>query len=722
MKKQMFTGAFLLGAIAVVWVGTGFIGSHYVALLMTLLIGAVYVFGALELRQFRQATASLTEALAAIPEQLTNLEDWLAGVPPALQNAVRLRIEGERVGLPGPALTPYLVGLLVMLGMLGTFLGMVVTLNGAAFSLESTTDLAAIRAALAAPIKGLGLAFGTSVAGVATSAMLGLMSALSRGDRQRAAQLLEGKIANQLRGFSLTHQRQQTYKALQYQAQALPEVVDKLQAMMTQMAHMSQQLNTQLTSNQASFHSEAKGIYSELAASVGQSLRDSLTQSAQVASDSLKPLVEVAMAGMAQEARLLHTRVIDTAQTQLDGLAAKFSTTAATVTDNWTAALASHERSNASVVSGMGQTLGAFADTFEQRSASLLASVNQAHATLQADQAAQDQQRQQAWMGSLDRMAKGLHQEWQQAGAQTLAQQQHICTTLADTAQQITTQAQLSASATLSDISRLTTSSEDLVNARIAAEADWLQQHGERMDQLASLLRSELGALRDDEAQRGLAAVNRLGELQTAMVDHLATLGTALEAPLTRLIATASEAPRAAAEVIAQLRQEMSGSLVRDNELLEERSRIMATLNSLLEAIHHAAAEQRAVIDTLVASSAVALNTASGQFAEQLGVETGKLADVAAHVTSSAVEVSSLGETFGFAVQSFSAANEKLLGQLQRIEAAMDKSMTRSDEQLAYYVAQARELIDLSTLSQKEIFEELRQLPSRQARAAEAVS
>ncbi|HEY8905675.1 MAG TPA: hypothetical protein VIM63_06515, partial [Rhodoferax sp.] len=82
----------------------------------------------------------------------------------------------------------------------------------------------------------------------------------------------------------------------------------------------------------------------------------------------------------------------------------------------------------------------------------------------------------------------------------------------------------------------------------------------------------------------------------------------------------------------------------------------------------------------------------------------------------------SLGETFGFAVQAFSAANESLMGHLQRIEAALDKSMVRSDEQLAYYVAQAREIIDLSTLSQKEIFEELRRLPSQQTRSAQEVS
>jgi hypothetical protein len=45
--------------------------------------------------------------------------------------------------------------------------------------------------------------------------------------------------------------------------------------------------------------------------------------------------------------------------------------------------------------------------------------------------------------------------------------------------------------------------------------------------------------------------------------------------------------------------------------------------------------------------------------------------------------------------------------QLQRIEQALGKSMTRSDEQLAYYVAQAREIIDLSIGSQKDVLDAL---------------
>jgi len=124
----------------------------------------------------------------------------------------------------------------------------------------------------------------------------------------------------------------------------------------------------------------------------------------------------------------------------------------------------------------------------------------------------------------------------------------------------------------------------------------------------------------------------------------------------------------------------------------------------------------------LVASAAVALNHAGSQFAHGVNAETVKLADIAAHVTSSAVDVSSLSETFRFAVGSFNDANGKLIASLQRIEGALDKSMARSDDQLAYYVAQAREIIDLSMMSQKEIFEELRQLPGKQAAFADEVA
>jgi hypothetical protein len=633
MNRNLCSIAFLVGLIAVAWVGVGYIGSNPLALTMTAVIGAVYVLGALELLRFQQATAALERALAAIPEPLANLGDWLARVPAALQNPVRLRVEGERVGLPGPALTPYLVGLLVMLGMLGTFLGMVVTLNGAVLTLEGSTDLQSMRASLAAPVKGLGLAFGTSVAGVAASAMLGLVSALCRRERLQAGQILDTKIATVLRGFSLTQQRQETFKALQLQAQALPNLVDQLQAMMAQMERQSLQLHERLLANQEGFQRDVKGVYTELAGAVGQSLKDSLSESARLAGATIQPVVEATMTGIARETTRLHESLADTVTTQLDGLSARFDGAVTTVAGTWSAALAKHEHSSEALSSGLQTSLQAFTDTFEQRSAALLASVGETHSALRADLALRDQERLAALTQSLEGMAASLQREWQAAGAQTLAQQQQICATLAQTA-------------------------------------------------------------------------GDLGAQTQAQADH--TIGE-----IAKLMQTAAEAPRAAAEVIGQLRQELSNSIARDNALLDERGRIMETLGALLDGINHASTEQRQAIDALVAASTALLDRVGGEFVDTVGSEAAKLTEAAAQITGSGVEVASLGEAFGFAVQRFGEANDKTIASLLRIEGALDKSMARSDEQLAYYVAQARELIDLSIMSQKQIVDDLQRLSGR---------
>ncbi len=718
MNKLLFNLAFCTGAFAVIWVGFGFIDSSALAMAMTALIFVVYLVGAFELHRFRQASASLMAALRAIPDDLSDLNRFLSGVDGSLQHPVRLRIEGERVGLPGPSLTPYLVGLLVMLGMLGTFLGMVVTLKGAVFTLEKTTDLAAMRSALAVPVKGLGLAFGTSVAGVAASAVLGLMSALCRRERIQAGQLLDAMAATVLSGFSHTRQREETFRALQLQSQALPQVVDKLQAMMLQMDAMSGQLNQRLLANQEQFHTSASDTYTELARSVDQSLRESLAASAQAAGESIRPVFEAAMHGIAQEAKIMHERTAGTVQLQLDGLAERFSVATASVANTWDVALDNQKQATTSLAADMGRSLEAFSASFDQRAGALVANVGDAYASLRDGQAAQDEQRQQAWTGSLEAMAASLTHQLQESGTQVLAQQREICSAVTHALRELADQVQADAGKSLADTARLVTTAEDLMRSRITSEAQWIDQHRERMDQLASMLQSELGTLRQQEATRSDAAVAHLVELQATVTTHLTTLGTALEAPITRLIETAAEAPRAAAEVIGQMRQEISHSVARDNSLLEERSRIMETLNGLLEVINHASHEQRAVIDALVASSSVKLDSASNAFSANIASESGKLSEIAANVTSSAVDVASLADAFGVAVQSFNDANEKLAGNLDRIEVALDKSMTRSDGQLAYYVAQAREIIDLSMSSQKSIVEELRQLPAMQSEEA----
>lgn len=568
LNRLFLLTAFGLGLAAIAWVGAGFVGTSAIALGMTLLMGAVYLIGAAEIRRFRAVTASLAPALADVPQPLVQLSDFLSRVPPALQNAVRQRIEGERGALPGLALTPYLIGLLVMLGMLGTFLGMVVTFKGVVFTLEGSADLQAMRSALAAPIKGLGLAFGTSVVGVATSAMLGLMSAVSRRERVDVVRQLDALMATTLRPFSTAHQRQQTFRVLQDQAGALPAVANQLGVLIEQMERRSAQLDEQLLARQASFHREAAQAFEGLALSVEQSLKDSLAASARAAGESLQPVVSEAMTAMARDTTRLHERVGEQVNTQLTGLAAQL------------------------------------------------------------------EQRQAAWAASLQALSTTLQTGWAQAGAQSLAQQQAAA---------------------------------------------------EQLAQTAALWRDDLATLRGDEAARG-------------------------EALMQKLLHTAAEAPRAAAEVIAQLRRDMSSLTERDNRALQERVELMSQIDGLLKSVQATTGEQRTAIEALVASAGQVLDQVGHQFADTVGAQAVRAEAVAAQVSGSAAELARLGDAFGHGVGLFSTTSERLIASLQGVESAVSQSIQRSDEQLAYYVAQAREVIDLSITSQQGILEDLHRL------------
>jgi len=678
MNKVSFGAAFLLGAAAVVWMAAGFVGSDVMAFTVTAVIGAVYVLGWVELRQYRRATVSLEQALANVPPGLTELNDWLNRLDLSLQNAVRLRIEGERVALPGPVFTPYLVGLLVMLGLLGTFVGMVVTLNGAVLALESTTELHAIREGLAAPIKGLGLAFGTSVAGVAASAMLGLMSTLSRRERVHATRELDHQIATTFRPFSLVHNRQETYKALQQQAQALPLLVDRLQQMGEQLASMGQQISHTLVDSQQQFHLGVQGAMTELARSVDGSLKQTLADSGRMAGESLAPIVTAAMQDITQQARSTQDDLRKATQEQLTAL---------------------------------GTTASA----------------------LLADQARQDGERLQQWKGALDDVTRSLADQfsqqsdahavkWEALQQQLTAQQQQQNDALQALWKVTAEQTDSRATALLAQIERVFGEAEALVQSRIASEQQWLAESRERMQQVAEQMRIELVALRDAEADRAAAAVDRLAQLETVVAQQLASLGQTLEQPMARLIETASEAPRAAADVIAQLRRDISDNLERDNALIEERNRLIVQLTGLLDGMQTSASAQQQAVESLVNASRTLLDQTTAGFADKVSSETEKLSGLAAQLGASSTEVASLGEAFGVAVATYQDANNQLLDNLGRIEEALANSATRSDEQLAYYVAQAREIIDLSMLSQKEIFEELRRLqPQRQPEAEEVV-
>ena len=649
MTRLLFLTAFLLGATAVSWMGAGFAGSHLLAFIITAVIGGVYLLGIVELLHFRRATSTLESALQNIPAQTDNtgewLQQWLNRLDPSLREAVRLRIEGDRVGLPAPVFTPYLVGLLVMLGLLGTFIGMVDTLSGAVLALQGSTELEAVRAGLAAPIQGLGVAFGTSVAGVAASAMLGLISTLVRRDRMLATRQLEGKIAGVFKGLSLGHQRQQAYNAVQSQARSLPAVAAKLQDVAAQLALMGDKLGAALLASQNEFHDVTEKRFAGLAASVDNSLRETLAASGKAAGESISPIVAEAMAGMGQMAQDTQRQLATTARDQLQAFGAEFRT-----------------------------AIDSLLKTFEANASS--------------------------WTD------------------QTLALQGSINQSVTESTAAFIDTAGANSAALLARIGELLQSTEALVAARIDSESAWLEGQGQRMEQLTAALTAELGELRAQEGQAQAAAVARLAALESAVAGHLVQLGSGLEAPMTRLIETASETPRAAAEVIGQLRAEISNNIERDNKLLEERQRVMDQLNTLSASLAQSSSGQRKAVEKLVADSERTLQDISTRIGDHIQAEVSKMSDASANVAGGAVELASLGEAFGLAVELFNTSNENMIEHLGRLEDAMERAGTRSDEQMAYYVAQAREIIDQSMLSQKEIIDDLRRLGGKQRQLA----
>ncbi|QDH31664.1 DUF802 domain-containing protein [Burkholderia pseudomallei] len=848
---------FFAGLAAVCWIGAGYAVSNPVALAVTLVIAAGYLAGALELRRYRQATSTLAQAVAALSEPPAALGAWLERLHPSLRHAVRVRVEGERVALPGPALTPYLVGLLVLLGMLGTLIGMVMTLRGTGAALESSTDLQAIRASLAAPVKGLGFAFGTSIAGVATSAMLGLLSALCRRERLDAAQALDAKIATTLRVHSHAHQRDETFRLLQRQADLMPTLVERLQAMMHSLEQQSAASAERQIAGQQAFLGKAEETYARLASSVGQSLTDSVAESARVAGSALQPVMETTMAGLARETAALHDALTQAVQRQLDGLSAGFETTAAHVADVWRHALADHQRSSdalaqrlhgsierivesfdrrsADLLDGVRARLDATASsvsdawrgalaqqeqaneahaernrqaletaaaTFERHSAALLRAIGESHSALQATLESRDEQRLATWTDSLGSIAAKLGTEWAQTSAQAANRQQTICDALAHTARDLSAQATafeqhtaallrtmseshsaLQATLESRDEQRLATWTDSLGSIAAKLGTEWAQTSAQAANRqqaicdalahtsrdlsaqatafeqhTAALLRtmseshSALQATLESRDEQRLATwTDSLGSIaaklgteweqtsaqaanrQQAIYDALAHTARDLSAhtqahasatiaEISQLVQAASEAPRIAAEVVAELRQKLSDSMVRDTAMLEERNRMLATLETLLDAVNHASSEQRAAVDALVATSSALLQRVGTQFTDEVGTQTDRLGGVAAQITGSAVEIASLGDALGAAVQSFGESNDKLVAHLQRIEAALDKSLARSDEQLAYYVAQAREVIDLSMMSQKQIIEELQRVGGERASAGAAAA
>ncbi|KAF1045260.1 MAG: hypothetical protein GAK38_03098 [Xylophilus sp.] len=413
----------------------------------------------------------------------------------------------------------------------------------------------------------------------------------------------------------------------------------------------------------------------------------------QAASDATVQQLRAALAGFAETFDNRSAALVDTVAARIDASVGQLAGGADALTAAWQQALAEHRRAGEATATQLRCALESFTDGFAQRSTALVDGL-----TAQLE-------------GTTGQVADSWRQalEKQSAGAEALSAEARAA--LAAAAAAFEQQATAFAS-TLGQ-------SHAALQERLAAQDE------ARLTRWAGTLQGVADTLRqqwqDGHAQDS-ARWQAQGDALARSVDELATRthaqAEATVAEVARLVQVAAEAPRAAAEVIGELRQQLSDSMARDNTMLEERSRVLGTLSTLLDAVNHASTEQRGAIDALVNATSALLERAGNHFAQTVETQGSMLTDAAAQLTGSAVEVASLGEAFGAAVDRFGQSNEKLVAQLQRIETALGQSMARSDEQPAYYVAQAREVIDLSLSAQKQVIDELQQLADRRPAAA----
>ena len=594
MNKFLFLASFSVGAIAILWIGGVFLGHDPLGLVVTLIIAFVYLIGTFELLRFRRATSTLTLALGSLTEPLEHLEPWLKTIDAQLRDAVRIRAMGGRNPLPGPILTPYLVGLLVMLGLLGTFIGMVDTLRGAVTALQGTTELEAIRQGLAAPIEGLGLAFGTSVAGVAASAMLGLSSALSRRERIHSSRLLDQKVAEELSLHSPTHQQILAFKAIQNQSEALPKVAEQLEILAVQLSNLGQSVGEKLSLQHSQLSERLLEAQAETSSAITETVGKSLSTTTEGISESL---------------------------------------------------------------------VSAATDVFKQLELQALDS------NLRA-------------VRVIDEKTK-IHQE--QLDSLISVTGAHVENLLEEM------------KGNVADLSKRLLESSEV----------WANKQVEQSREISLAIREEMKAWRDQEQDKVQSAFEKLASLDELVAEHLTTMGLKLEEPITRLIEVASESPKAAAEVITKLRDEVAKNVERENVVLAERADLMTSLNEISDKLAANSIEQKATIEALVSQSTETFSSVGDKFNEQVSKESKKISDSADLFAASTADMASWGEAFQVAMEQFSDSTSILIENLNRIESALADNNARSDEQLAYYVAQAREIIDHNLLSHQQIISAL---------------
>jgi len=275
-----------------------------VASLIVAIMGAGFSAGVIELWLRNRRAFALGREVDALPRKAT--ESVLDKASAPLRAYLRARIEHAPTPALSENLTPYLVGFMVMLGLLGTLLGLFETLHGAGQALTASADVNALRSGLSAPMRGLTRSFGCSAAGVSASAMLGLASVFVRRAEANAWARAQSYATGPLRELSPMRRQLDSFQQLAQQGESLPKAALSLEQASV---HLGQLAERWESAHRATLEAQQKSAQ-ELMERMRSELARTSTDASRALSESVAPMLKqvVAQTGDALARQMASTR------------------------------------------------------------------------------------------------------------------------------------------------------------------------------------------------------------------------------------------------------------------------------------------------------------------------------------------------------------------------------------------------------------------------------
>jgi len=727
----------VVGAVVVAKTLSTYWGRDAQASLIVSAIGVALLVGLAELVQRQLRAARLETEVLALPAHPN--ESTLDVIGAQLQSLLRARLENAPAPSLGESIAPFFTGLLVMLGLLGTLLGLFQTVHGAGHALTSANDVDALRSNLAAPIAGLTRSFGCSAAGISASAMLGLSLALVRRRESRLLRAINAYAAGPLRAHSPLRKQARALEQLATQgnaAGALEGIGQKLGELSGQVIELQTQA---LKSQQAAF--------SELLGSLREALTRAASDSGEQLVSKLGPLLSQvaersaealttqadAFAGVARE---LRAELTQDATERRKETSEALQSLRAQLDDAERARAAAHSAELDKLASLASQSLSEAERREREAAERWQQQLSRLDAQLEAAQNAETErlrsldqqlltlrQRDEASRGDLDTLTTRVGSELTrlvaaldaQLAARASLEREHADHTLR-AAQQLTAAA-----------TTLESQAEKQQAALEQSAAEQKATFSRLVEQLPALF-EEAAQSSQEAAQHALAQLTQLTEQRLTGVSQLLQTEIESRAQLEQGMAERAksafdEAVRQSGELarllsrVEELLPQLSDAaqagaaqtLERISEHMEEQATRFASFESALADARH---EQ-------VATLASQLTQHASDLEQKLAHTVGTVQDAAAVWQASSAEMQAVASLFASSIERQRDASDALIESLGDVEGAVERAgQHAAHDALSDQLAATQEVFAKQLQFQRELFEQLRALRSGTSRVS----